>query len=118
MSNLDVEMAEVIVNLTKENENLKNELVKECKEHQEAMQIAGERIKELKNENAELSKIIESLKQQLKTLQEKYEDRKQFCIREVQTLLNIINSLLYDNSQEQLKDLQEKEKSFGRGEEE
>lgn len=59
MSNLDTEMAEVIVSLAKENENLKNELIKECKEHQEAMQIADKRIKELENENADLGKMVE-----------------------------------------------------------
>ena len=53
MSNLDVEMAEMIVNLVKENEDLKNELIKECKEHQEAMQIADKRIKELEKQLAD-----------------------------------------------------------------
>ena len=53
MSNLDAEMAEVIVNLAKENASLKNELVKECQEHQEAMQIADKRIKELEKQLAD-----------------------------------------------------------------
>lgn len=45
--------------LSKMIEELKRQLIKECKEHQEAMQIADKRIKELENENADLSKIIE-----------------------------------------------------------
>lgn len=53
MSNLDTEMAEAIVNLAKENASLKNELIKECKEHQEAMQIADKRIKELEKQLAD-----------------------------------------------------------------
>ena len=52
MSNLDVEMAEAIVSLAKENTSLKNELIKECKEHQEAMQVADNRIKELEKQLA------------------------------------------------------------------
>ena len=57
---------EYFLNLQDEQiKDLKNELIKECKEHQEAMQIADKRIKELENENADLSKTIEDLKQQL-----------------------------------------------------
>lgn len=44
------EMGEAIVSLEKENESLKNELIKECQEHREAMQIADKRIKAYQNE--------------------------------------------------------------------
>lgn len=64
MSNLDTEMAEAIVNLTKENASLKNELIKECKEHQEAMLFADKRITELENQLREKDARIEELEGQ------------------------------------------------------
>jgi len=44
---------------------LKERLTKECRKHQGAMRIAVNQIKELEAENADLSKMVESLKQRL-----------------------------------------------------
>ena len=53
MSNLDAVIAKVIEDLTEENARLKLELIKERREHQEAMQIADQRIRELERRLAD-----------------------------------------------------------------
>ena len=46
-------------NLQDENQNLKNEIIKECKEHQEAMLLADKRIKKLEIGWNKLKEYIE-----------------------------------------------------------
>ena len=79
--------------IEEENASLKNELVKECKAHQEAMQIADKRIKELETQLREKDARIEELEGQFAY---ECECNKQFveCQRENERLKAELKTLI------------------------